>query len=275
MGRIRTIKPEFWKHEDLCALPEATHLLAAALLNYADDFGYFNANPALIRAECCPLREPSVSLPESLRSLQTIGYIRLGTGPNGRRYGQVTGFDLHQKVSHKTASKISDISITWDDFQKPPEILRSPPEIFRPEQGTGNREQGTGNREVPSEDKSSSGAEAPKVILLPNDGPLPKTAPEEPPGWWPQRDRWGRVPADVTDKQTFDVGKAVLGKSGGGQVSKLKKLYRGDLRAVADLLLQAHEKSDPSEWIAGVIKRAQLDEFTLTRHEICPEHSYR
>src|SRR6185312_14231365 len=85
MARIRTIKPSFWSHEDLSALPEATHMLAAALLNYADDFGYFNANPLLVRAECCPLREPSVSIPESFRRLQEIGYIQTADGPDGKR----------------------------------------------------------------------------------------------------------------------------------------------------------------------------------------------
>ena len=69
MARIRTIKPEFWAHEDLSELPEATHMLAAALLNYADDEGYFNANPMLIKAACSPLREPSVSIQESLTLL--------------------------------------------------------------------------------------------------------------------------------------------------------------------------------------------------------------
>jgi hypothetical protein len=149
MGRIRTIKPEFWKHEDLCALPESTHLLAAALLNYADDYGYFNANPALVKAECSPLREPLVSIPESLRSLQEIGFIALGNCDKGRTYGRIVNFDVHQRVSHPSKSKIADISITWAGSGDPPEILRNPPEILRPEQGTGNREkeQGTGNRE--------------------------------------------------------------------------------------------------------------------------------
>ena len=55
MARIRTIKPEFWRHEDLSALPADTHMLAAALLNYADDEGYFNANPKLVEAECFPV----------------------------------------------------------------------------------------------------------------------------------------------------------------------------------------------------------------------------
>ncbi len=143
MGRIRTIKPEFWANEDLSALPESTHLLAASLLNYADDFGYFNANPALVKAGCSPIREPSVSLPESFRSLQTVGYIRLGTGSDGKRYGHIVKFSEHQRVSHPTKSKIAHISITWDEFDSPPENLRSPPESLRPEQGTGNREQGS------------------------------------------------------------------------------------------------------------------------------------
>lgn len=139
MARIRTIKPEFWEHEELSALPESTHLLAAALLNYADDEGYFNANPLLIKASCSPIREPSVSIPESLRSLQTIGYIRLGSAPDGKRYGQIVHFAEHQRVSHPTPSKISSLTITWGDSENPPENLRSPPESLRPER---NREQG-------------------------------------------------------------------------------------------------------------------------------------
>ncbi len=72
MARIRTIKPDFWADEQLCSLPEATHILAAALLNYADDEGYFKANPALVKAACCPLREPSVNVQESLQQLAAV-----------------------------------------------------------------------------------------------------------------------------------------------------------------------------------------------------------
>lgn len=145
MARIRTIKPEFWKHEGLCEQPEATHMLAAALINYADDYGYFNANPKLIAGEIYPLREPSVSIPESLRRLQAIGYIRLGTGVDGRAYGHIVEFEKHQRVSHPSDSKISCLSITWKDSGIIPETSVKSPETFRPEQGTGN---GTGNREV-------------------------------------------------------------------------------------------------------------------------------
>lgn len=114
MARIRTIKPEFWKHEDLSELPEATHMLAAALLNYADDEGYFNANVALIKAECSPLREPSVSIQDSLTHLSNVGYIRLGEASNGKRYGQVLKFSEHQRVNRPTPSKIAALEVVWE-----------------------------------------------------------------------------------------------------------------------------------------------------------------
>lgn len=142
MARIRTIKPEFWKSESLSDQPEATHMLAAALINYADDQGYFNANPKLVQSECCPLREPSVSVPESLRRLQEIGYLRLGTSDDGKRYGHLVGFSSHQKISHPTPSKIANKTITWDNSGKAPEDVMNAQDNFRPEQG---KEQGTGN----------------------------------------------------------------------------------------------------------------------------------
>lgn len=114
MSRIRTIKPEFWKHEILSELPEYTHILAAALLNFADDEGYFNANPRLVQSECLPLRESSVSIQTALGQLVHIGYLRLGTGPDGRRYGQVVKFSEHQKVNRPTPSKIKTLGVVWE-----------------------------------------------------------------------------------------------------------------------------------------------------------------
>lgn len=114
MARIRTIKPGFWKDEDLCALPEATHMLAAALINYADDDGYFNANPALIKGEFYPLREPSVSIHDSLSELSRIGWIRLGKGADGKTYGHIRTFSVHQKINRPTPSKIKELPISWD-----------------------------------------------------------------------------------------------------------------------------------------------------------------
>lgn len=115
MSRIRTIKPEFWKNERLSELPEAAHMLAAALLNYADDEGYFNANPKLIQGECFPLRELSVSIPDGLTQLADDGYLRLGKGADGKRYGHIVHFSDHQKINRPTASKIKAMQVSWED----------------------------------------------------------------------------------------------------------------------------------------------------------------
>ncbi|AZR23508.1 hypothetical protein NX81_015755 [Xanthomonas vasicola] len=136
MARIRTIKPEFWKHEDLSALPEITHMLAAALLNHADDEGYFNANPALVKAECLPLRESSVSTHDSLQMLAKAGFIELGVGEDGKRYGRVVKFDEHQRVNRPTPSKIKAMQVAWESSVTTHTQLSesSPPEG----KGTGN-----------------------------------------------------------------------------------------------------------------------------------------
>ncbi|MDC7805553.1 hypothetical protein PQS31_01740 [Luteimonas sp BLCC-B24] len=162
MARIRTIKPEFWKHEDLSALPEITHMLAAALLNHADDEGYFNANPALVRAECLPLREPSVSTQDSLRMLAEIGFIQIGQGEDGKRYGRVVKFDEHQRVNRPTPSKIKAMHIVWEGSMPTHTQLSeaSPPERNR-EQGR-EEEQGTGNSSLRSE------SSAPLALTSPN-----------------------------------------------------------------------------------------------------------
>lgn len=115
MARIRTIKPEFWTDEKLSELPEATLILAAALLNYADDEGFFNANISLIKAACSPLREPSVSIHDSLQALANIGYVRLGRAKDNRSYGHIVAFKKHQVINRPSASRIKDLDIEWSD----------------------------------------------------------------------------------------------------------------------------------------------------------------
>jgi len=166
MARIRTIKPEFWTHEDLSALPEATHMLAAALLNHADDEGYFNANPGLVKAACSPLREPSVSIQDSLKSLCEIGFITALTSPDGKRFGLVNNFDLHQRVNRPTPSKIKALGVIPDSS---PQTHTQLTEDASPER---NREQGTGKGR---EQESSLRSESSTPLALTPAPPNPKT----------------------------------------------------------------------------------------------------
>jgi hypothetical protein len=144
MGRIRTIKPEFHTHEELSALPAETHLLAAALTNYADDEGYFNANPVLVKAGTNPLRCDKTPIAKQLEQLVEIGYIQIRR-KGLKQYGFICTFEKHQRVSHASPSKLKS------SFESLQSNSGETPEDFRPEQGTGNRrEQGTG--EAPTAD---------------------------------------------------------------------------------------------------------------------------
>jgi len=116
--RIRTIKPAFWKNEALASLDKSDRLLAVALLNYADDQGYFCAHESLIRGECFPFDEDSSDIRRGLGELSRIGFIRLGTTPEGQKIGQIVTFSDHQKIDRPTKSKYSDASVTWNESTK-------------------------------------------------------------------------------------------------------------------------------------------------------------
>lgn len=128
MPRIRTIKPDFFTNEGLATVSAEAQLLAGGLLCYADDEGYFNAHPALVKACVFPLRETSEPIAGMLMALAKIGYVHFGMGDDGKRYGHIVKFSDHQKVSHMVASKIKKIKIIWEVYVKPPEDSGGSPE---------------------------------------------------------------------------------------------------------------------------------------------------
>jgi hypothetical protein len=132
--RIRTIKPEFWSNEDIDTVSDKAKLLAIALLNYADDEGYFRANPKLIKATLFPLNS-SVKTTVLLRELSDIGYIELCKGSDGKEYGRLPTFLEHQVINKSKSSRIKDLWTLRYDYGST--TVGLPP-------GTGNREQGTG-----------------------------------------------------------------------------------------------------------------------------------
>jgi hypothetical protein len=148
MARIRTIKPEFYTNEELSKLPEVTHYgMASGLLTYADDEGYFNANPGLIKAAVFPLREPSVSIHDMLTQLSSVGYLRFGSAADGKRYGHVVKFDEHQRVNRPTPSKIKDLTIQWDESVTPHGVLSESSPLER----KGKERKGSGAEAPPPE----------------------------------------------------------------------------------------------------------------------------
>jgi len=108
--RIRTIKPEFWANERIALLPEKTRLLAIALLNYADDEGYFYANPEVMRGQLFPFDRSSAGIKSGLDDLAKLDYLRLAEVEDGRVYGVIVNFEAHQRINRPTTSKIKDLA---------------------------------------------------------------------------------------------------------------------------------------------------------------------
>ena len=145
MARIRTIKPEFWRDEDLSTICSEAALLAIGLLNYADDEGYFNANPKLVESDVFPLRELSCSTTELMNELHRIGYIEIFFGTDGKRYGHIVNFEKHQVINKKNFSKIKPLLDVREDYGS---------NTVSVQVGTGNREQGKEQGKEEEKDKT-------------------------------------------------------------------------------------------------------------------------
>lgn len=151
MARIRTIKPEFWQNESLANVSLHAKLLAIALLNHADDEGYFLASAPLVRAACFPFDEDSKNVLGSLKELSSIGYIEVRECA-GKRVGIVCKFLTHQRIDKPQKSKLKSIFIeNCSDSKNVPGTLQERSKnapAWNREQGTGKgKEQGEGEGE--------------------------------------------------------------------------------------------------------------------------------
>lgn len=148
MARIRTIKPEFWTHPVMARLDPHVRLLALALLNHADDHGYFMASPPIVQAACSPFTEDSVRVHGWLTELSRVGWIEVRNHPTHGPIGRVVNFSTHQRVNRPSDSKVKAYWFTEDSVNAHGGLTED-----------SLLEQGTGNREGNSERKS--GADAP------------------------------------------------------------------------------------------------------------------
>ncbi len=69
--------------------------------------------------------------------------------------------------------------------------------------------------------------------------------------------------ASTDEKQLYDRGKALLGKEAGGLIKRLVTAKGGDVALARSALEMASTKSDPREYLGGVLRgdRAQQDSF--------------
>ena len=149
--RIRTIKPEFWQNETIATLPEFTRLLAIALLNYADDHGYFMANHKLIAGNLFPFEDDSEKILRSIQELSSVDYLELGVDSKGRKVARIVNFEKHQRVDKPKASIIKGDFIIQDTSKTHPRIIQD----ASCEEGNGKGMEKEMNREGETSEKSS------------------------------------------------------------------------------------------------------------------------
>jgi hypothetical protein len=113
MARIRTIKPEFFCHEELFDLEAETKLplriAFAGLWTICDREGRFKWRPRAIKAQVLPFDD--VDFSRVLDALTTRGFV-VKYASNGGEYGHVPGFGRHQVVNNREAASV---------LPKPPE----------------------------------------------------------------------------------------------------------------------------------------------------------
>ena len=145
--RIRTIKPEFWRSDDIAALSIEDRLLFIGLWSYVDDNGVGRDEPQLIQCDLYPLdtfTEGSLRTHGGLMRLSQQGLITRYKDPTGHKYIQVNNWDKHQKINRPSKPRFprynaENCTLTEGSLRAHGGLT----EGSLPEQGTGNREQGS------------------------------------------------------------------------------------------------------------------------------------
>lgn len=136
MARIRTIKPEFFRHEGLQDLGAESMLVFAGLWTQCDSKGRFRWRPRQLKLDILPFMDFDMEV--ILEKLRESGFLEKYE-VDGKYYGLVPTFRDHQRLTGKER----------EDGEKYPEPL----EKHRGNIGetSGKQEGGTGERPVSQE----------------------------------------------------------------------------------------------------------------------------
>lgn len=105
MARIRTIKPEFFRHRRLFLLEQETGLPVRvaypALWTVADRDGRFRWEPIELKLDCLPYDD--VDFGRVLDALTTRGFV-VRYEVDGKEYGWIPGFAEHQVINNRESA---------------------------------------------------------------------------------------------------------------------------------------------------------------------------
>jgi hypothetical protein len=151
MARIRSIKPSFFRSEDVSALPLRARLTWIGLWTQCDDAGRAKDNARLIKADIWPL--DSVTLRDIEEDLETLaGHGRIVRYEvDGRRYLEIVNWGDHQAIQKPTPSTLPSPSEGRIHSGTPPVALPDAagmPTAWKGREGSG--EEGTRATAEPS-----------------------------------------------------------------------------------------------------------------------------
>jgi hypothetical protein len=150
MARIRTIKPSFFRSEDVSTLPLRARLTWIGLWTQCDDAGRAKDNARLIKGDIWPLDDVSLrDIEDDLETLAARGRI-VRYVVDGRRYLAITNWRDHQTIQKPSESKIP--APPPDSYQPPTAPLPEPDDTATSGKGReGKGREGTraSAREIP------------------------------------------------------------------------------------------------------------------------------
>src|ERR1700736_353694 len=107
MGRIRTIKPEFFMHDGLYDLEVGSglplRLAFAGLWTCADRDGLFEWRPRMLKPQILPHDELDFSV--VLSCLEDGGFI-VSYEVDGKKYGYIPSWNKHQSINNRETESV-------------------------------------------------------------------------------------------------------------------------------------------------------------------------
>jgi len=156
MARIRTIKPEFFRHEGLqdLAAEHGAHvmLVFAGLWGHCDRFGRFECKPRHLKLDILPFLDFDMS--DTILVLEDAGFIQTYE-VGSKRYGFIPSFAEHQRFGGKEASEPAK-------YPEPPVKSAGSNGEAMGKQSPPLEEEGNGIRE---EEREGNGVEAREQVL--------------------------------------------------------------------------------------------------------------
>ena len=173
MARIRTIKPGFFRSEDVSALPLRARLLWIGLWTQCDDQGRTKDNVKLIKADVWPLDPVSLAdIEEDLETLADHGRI-VRYEVDGRRYLEIVNWGDHQSINRPTPSKLPAPPLSTGNGSYPQVRTHAQLSEDSPQEGKGKEGKGRETRA-----RAREGADTEPTPAT----PPPKTCPKHPNG---------------------------------------------------------------------------------------------